>query len=299
VARWGAQLRKNLVYVWLRAAAYARDPVATNLVGFARDPDGWWHPGSWRDSRVGYAGGKFAFDVNAIWVPGALRAIAVIRGQLDSTAGLPDSATLARAIATWDGAGTHFQVALAPADVAVRVRAKVASLPDVERAHWDSVLARSGMPQDTLRFVSVSLDSLGNPIPVMNTDPMMAGQGERTFLLPYPVGLLIDGLGPVTANDAYAPPGVWQMFERDLYHSPRVVWGRDVNVLLAALARRGDRAGVDSIVGAVDRSGLRHAELWSYHIDAHGLHPVRYGSSGDVQLWSLTDLAVQFLLAQP
>jgi hypothetical protein len=154
------------------------------------------------------------------------------------------------------------------------------------------------MPQDTLRFFAVSLDSSGQPIPVMNTDPMMGGEGDRTFLLPYPIGLFIDGLGPVTANDAYAPPAVWQMFERDRYHSPRVVWGRDVNVLLAALARRGNRAALDSIVDAVDRSGLRHAELWSYQIDAQGLHPVRYGTSGDVQLWSLTDLAVQFLLAQ-
>jgi hypothetical protein len=105
-------------------------------------------------------------------------------------------------------------------------------------------------------------------------------------------------LGPVTANDVYAPPAVWQMFERDLYHSPRVVWGRDVNVLLAALAQRSERPALDSIITAVDRSGLRHAELWSYQIDSQGLHPVRYGSSGDVQLWSLTDLAVQFLLAQ-
>ncbi len=302
VARYGAQLRKNLAYVWLRAAAYARDPVAPNLVGFVRDPDGWWHPGSWRDSRVGYAGGKFAFDVNTVWVPGALRAIAVIRGQLDSTAGLPDSATLARAIVTWDGAVNHFRVALAPAEVAACVRARVAALPEVERVHWDSVLARRGLPQDTLRFFAVSLDSLGNPIPVMSTDPGMlaltGGQGERSFLLPYPVGLFVDGLGPLTANDAYAPPAVWQMFERDPYHSPRVVWGRDVNVLLAALAQRSERAALDSIITAVDRSGLRHAELWSYQIDAQGLHPVRYGSSGDVQLWSLTDLAVQFLLAQ-
>ena len=58
VARYGAQLRKNLAYVWSRAEPYAREPVATNLVAFARDPDGWWHQGSWRDYRVGYADGK-------------------------------------------------------------------------------------------------------------------------------------------------------------------------------------------------------------------------------------------------
>ena len=203
-------------------------------------------------------------------------------------------------------------MALAPAEVQARVRAKVASLPEVERAHWDSVLARSGFPTDTLRFYAVSLDSLGRPIPVMSTDQAMSYLGPESpvdegprylqpFLLPYPVGLFVDGLGPVIANDAYATPDVWQMFERDLYHSPRVVWGREVNILLTALARPGDgnRAARDSILSAVERSGLRHAELWSYRIDGAGLHPVRYGTSSDVQLWSLTDLAVQFLLNTP
>jgi len=308
LAQYGALLARNLAYVWRRAEPYARAPVATNLVGFQRDPDGWWHPGSWRDSRVGYAGGRFAFDVNALWVPAALRAIKVIRPSLDSAAGLPDSATLDQAIDTWGGAIEHFELALAPAEVATRVHAKLASLPAVERAHWDSVLAGSGFPADTLRFFAVSLDAEGKPIPVMSTDPAMlllledlppAREAEvlRTFVLPYPVGLSVDGLGPLVANDAYAPPGVWAMFERDRYHSPRVVWSREVNILLAALARRPEaRAALAQTVEAVERSGLRYAELWSYSFDGATLRPVRYGSSGDVQLWGLTNLAVQFLL---
>jgi hypothetical protein len=259
---------------------------------------------------VGYAGGRFAFDVNALWVPAALRAIAGVRPALDSAAarGLPDSATLARAIDMWDGAVDHFEVALAPAEVASRVQAKLASLPAVERAYWDSVLARSGFPADTLRFLALSLDAEGRPIPIMSTDPGMllllqdlppAREADllRPYLLPYPVGLFVDGLGPLIANDAYAPPAVWQMFERDLYHSPRVVWGREVNVLLAALARRPEaRAVLAQTLDAVERSGFRHAELWSYKVEGGALRPVRYGTSSDVQLWSLTDLAVQFLL---
>src|SRR5439155_12852268 len=141
LAQYGAPLRKNLAYVWRRAEPYAREPVATNLVGFQRDPDGWWHPGSWRDSRVGYAGGRFAFDVNAVWAPEALEAITVIRPMLDSAPGLPDSATLACAIATWCGAGRRFEVALGPSEVAARVQAKLASLPDTVWAYWNSVVA--------------------------------------------------------------------------------------------------------------------------------------------------------------
>lgn len=312
LTRWGAALRKNLAFVAGRAAPYARDPVATNLVSFARDDDGWWHPGSWRDSRVGYAGGRFAFDVNVVWVPAALRAIVTIDSVLRALKepGVEGAAEMARAAEVWRGTGRHFTVALAPAEVETRVRAKLASLPPPERAHWESVLARSGLPADTLRFPAVSLDSAGQPIPVMSTDPGMwlllerqPAEREtellRPFLLPYPVGLFIDGVGLAVANDAYAPPAVWQMFERDLYHSPRVVWGREVNVLLAALAPRGRAAAIDSVTTAVARSGLQYAELWSYKFEGGALRPVRYGSSSDVQLWTLTDLAVQYLLHSP
>jgi hypothetical protein len=49
---------------------------------------------------------------------------------------------------------------------------------------------------------------------------------------------------------------------------------------------------------AVKASGLEHNELWSYRIVDGRLLPTRYGNSSDVQLWSTTDLAVQFVLAR-
>ena len=312
VARWGEVLRRNLGYVARHAAPYATDPVATSLVGFRRDDDDWWHPGSWRDSRVGYAGGRFAFDVNVVWVPAALRAIGTIDSVFRALGqpGIENAREIARAAEVWRGTARHFMVALAPAEVEARVRAKLGSLPAVERAHWESVLGRSGSPTDTLRFPAVSLDGTGQPIPVMSTDPAMwlllerqdaARESEllRPFLLPYPVGLFIDGVGLAVANDAYAAPAVWEMFERDLYHSPRVVWGREVNMLVAALAQGGrNRPGaIDSVRSAVARSGLQYAELWSYKFEGGALRPVRYGSSSDVQLWTLADIAVQFLLS--
>ncbi|HZE94512.1 MAG TPA: hypothetical protein VEZ49_07360 [Gemmatimonadales bacterium] len=312
VRRWGAALRKNLAYVAQQAAPYARDSAATSLVSFKRDPDGWCHPGSWRDSRVGYAGGCFAFDVNVVWVPAALRAVGAIDSALRAIGepGIDGAVAIARAAETWRGSARHFMVALAAADIESRVRAKLGSLPEVERSHWDSVLTHTPFPADTLRFPAVSLDSAGQPIPVMSSDPGMwlllerqPAEREtellRPFLLPYPVGLFIDGVGLAVANDAYASPAVWQMFERDLYHSPRVVWGREINMLLAALATRNRPGAVDSVRSAAQRSGLQYAELWSYKFEGSALRPVRYGSSSDVQLWTLTDLAVQYLLNSP
>ncbi len=310
LARWREALVKNLNFVLRQTAPYAREPVATNLVSFHRDDDGWWHPGSWRDSRVGYAGGRFAFDVNVVWVPAALRGIAAIDSTLralglEGVTGEADAATAAQA---WSGTARHFEVALAPAEVEARIHAKLASLPAVERLYWEQALIRSGFPADTLRFLAVSLDSAGRPIPVMSTDPAMwlllenlSPEREalvlRPFTLPYPVGLFVNGLGPLAANDAYATPAVWQMFEHDLYHSPRVVWGREVNTLLVSLARRGSSTPIlDAVLKAVEQSGFRHAELWSYEVSGGALRPVRYGTGSDVQLWSLTDLAVQYLL---
>jgi len=324
------RLMANLALVARRTAPYAREPVATNLVSFPRAPDGHWISASWRDSRVGYAGGRFALDVNAIWAPHALDGIATILDALKGlglTPALPagplatyarDRAALERAVATWKGAERHFRVSLAPDEVARRVAARLAGLPAAEREYWEGVLRRNGSARDTLRFEALSLDGAGRPIPIVNTDPAMAllldsvGR-DRTLelvgpiLQPYPVGLFVDDLGPVTANDAYAGRDVWAAFRRDAYHSPTVVWGRDVNVLLAGLARQAKshsaqssdsalQGAADRILTAVDQSGLRHAELWSYTIENGRLVPSRYGTSSDVQLWSLTDLAVQYLL---
>jgi hypothetical protein len=238
-----------------------------------------------------------------------LRAIGTIDSALRAMGepGVDGAAEIAQSAEAWRNTARHFMVALTPEEVATRVGAKIGSLAPDEANYWSAVVARSGIPSDTLRFPAVSLDSAGVPIPVMSTDPAMwlllarqdsAREAEllKPFLLPYPVGVFIDGVGLAAANDAYAPAAVWQMFERDLYHSPRVVWGREVNVLLAALATRQRPGAVDSVRSAVARSGLQYAELWSYKFEGGALRPVRYGSSSDVQLWTLTDLAVQYLL---
>ena len=56
------------------------------------------------------------------------------------------------------------------------------------------------------------------------------------------------------------------------------------------------RAALTRTYMAVDASGLKHNELWSYEIVNGTLRPIRYGASTDVQLWNVTDLAVQFVL---
>jgi len=347
-----ALLLRELAVVAAETRPYADDPRATNLVSFVKRDATHWRSASWRDSDAGYANGRFAMDINAIWAPQALEGIATIlaalpelgvtAATLDSLAPgtadgplgawLRNSGALHEAITVWKGARRHFRVTLAPRDVRDRIRRRLAALPDADRRYWTATMAEESGLTDSLSFLALSLDTAGRPIPVVNTDPATdlflgaaAGASDTArdevgpFLRPYPAGLFVPRLGPLVANDAYASPAVWKTFDGDAYHSPRVVWGREVNLLLLGLADRiaasYDTAGrlreptrepaVRSLgdalrrtLAAVGASGVEHNELWSYRIERGRLLPTRYGTSSDVQLWSCTDLAVQFALSR-
>jgi hypothetical protein len=353
-------LLKELALVATLAAPYAREPVVQNLIGSPRLDATHWRSISWRDSNAGYANGRFEMDINAIWAPRALESIQQIVTGLH-TAGfdpheivaaspdlsktplrdlLFDPAFFQRAIQNWRGAVNHFVVTLTPEDIRTRVQQKLAWLPPEERAYWRGVLTRTAADSLALTFLAISLDSAGKPIPVVNTDPATGlflrdgtdvsadaiasvRRDVGAIMRAYPVGVFVDSLGALVANDAYATPSVWEAFRRDTYHSPRVVWGREVNLILLGLASQingaTDANGRARDVGpdrfpdvshyvdemrmalmrtylAVEASGLKHNELWSYEIDNGRLRPIRYGASTDVQLWNVTDLAVQFVL---
>jgi trehalose/maltose hydrolase-like predicted phosphorylase len=323
-----ARLLRELRLVARLTRPYADDPRAANLISFPRRDSTHWRSASWRDSDAGYAGGRYALDVNAIWAPQALDAIATIVAALPALGlrpgALGDSASFARAARTWRGARRHFMVTFAPREIETRIAAKLAWLPEPERRYWRDVMKTAGEVREPLAFLALSLDDGGKPIPVVNTDPATglfldtAGAAPATvlgdvapFLRPFPVGLQVAGLGPLAANDAYAPRKVWERFREDTYHSPRVVWGREVNLLLLGFANQISAAADDSASyvaalhdalrrtrAAVNASGLQHNELWSYRIEQGKLLPTRYGTSSDVQLWNSTDLAVQFVLSR-
>src|SRR5207244_2862888 len=102
-----------------------------------------------------------------------------------------DRAALQRAVTTWKGAERHFRMALARKDVSERVAARLRWLPPAEGEYWNSVAQRTGVPADTLRFLALSLDGAGRPIPIVNTDPAML--------------LLVDSLGPDRTLELIGP----------------------------------------------------------------------------------------------
>lgn len=348
------QLLREFAVVARMTRPYAERPGTSTLIGFAPRDATRWAASSWRDSGVGYANGRYAMDVNAIWAPEAL---AAIRSSLETLRALGwttdaltrlapdalvpsalgawvnDSTALDAAITTWRGAWKHFEVRYAAAEVKRAVTARLAAMPAAERGHWEGVLARTRADRDSLIFEALALDASGRPISVAHSDaatrlflvsPDVRNPDDRArvlndvrlFVRAYPVGLMVDGVGPVVANDAYATPDVWKAFVDDPYHGPRVVWGREVHLFLegvAATVAAAERAPVqdaalrafaaelrsamDRVAGEVEASGFRN-ELWSYDFPEGRPRPVRYGSGGDIQLWSTTDLVVQFLRAR-
>ncbi|HJQ21425.1 MAG TPA: hypothetical protein VJ867_13840 [Gemmatimonadaceae bacterium] len=349
-----ARLLRELALVARMTQPYVAQPDATHLVSFPARDSTHWQSASWRDSGAGYAGGRFAMDVNAIWAPSALEGIATIfdalrsaRLPVDSLAssmpelaqGAPlgdyarSASTLRGAVDTWWGAWRHFVVRLAPEEIRSHVNARLATLKPDERAYWTGVMRTSRASDDTLEFLALSLDTDGRPIAVANTDPATGlflghdrraamrdsaararvNRDVRAFTLDYPVGLFVDRVGPLVVNDAYATPDVWSAFDRDLYHGPRVVWGREVNLFLLGATgaledatraggangtyARGLRTALDRVLTAVEGSGFK-SELWSYEFRRGRPQPVRYSTGSDVQLWSTTDLAVQYALSR-
>jgi hypothetical protein len=330
-----ALVLREMALVAAKAKPYAENPRALNLVSFPKRDSSQWRSASWRDSDAGYAGGRFAMDINVIWVPAALGSIGstldalrrlgftpdaleslvpgVRNGPLSQYLRSPDA--LRRAVDSWKGSRRHFEVTLSSGESKQRIGAKLSWLPPEERQYWQGVTPDSEMNQP-IRFLALALDSLGEPIPIVNTDPAtelflmedldpaIAGNDVAPFLRPFPIGLFVEGLGPLAANDAYGSPHMWERFQSDPYHGPRVVWGREVNLfvlgLVKQISRTGDPKFTDALRrtwGSVTASGLQHNELWSYQIKDRQLRPVRYGTSSDVQLWNTTSLMVQEALS--
>jgi hypothetical protein len=340
------QLLRELALVAKLTAPYAANPVVSNLIAFSRRAPGVWATESWRDSGAGYGNGRYAMDINAIWVPHALESLgqildafrelglltdSAVPASSELAAYLRDRSALTRAISVWRTASRHFVVALSGAQVQAAVSKRLAAMPADERGWWMSRPMFDAALRDSLTFLDVALDSMGVPVGIVNSDPatqLFLGNSEdpsyratsadfarimrdvRAIARPYPAGLLIDRIGIAVSNDAYSTPDVWNAFVKDPYHGPKVVWGREVNLFLLgvarqlALAQRENpgaaaqmREALENVRTAVEQSGF-HTELWSYAFSNGKLGALRYGSGNDIQLWSTTDLAVQYTLSK-
>jgi hypothetical protein len=309
----GLLLLRNLRRVLRTAEPFGNQPVFGNLISLKSGVP----VGNWRDSDAGLGGGRFPFDVNAVLVPAALRAIDRIyrRGWLKPYLEAGDEALFTSASGL---SGTWREKAPAFFDV---------NIPEGEaRAAQSEVLGQLGLSGVLLpvpgevRFPALALDSAGNPIPIEHSDvgfALLFGLPDEQELLrllgplrPFPAGLLTEA-GVLVANPVFAPASLRAQFGRGDYHG-MVIWSWQQALLAAGVSRQLARMDLgadsrDSLHASQQR--LRQlilrtrrwqaSELWSWSIEEGRFVPAAFGASAtDVdesnaaQLWSTVFLGL-------
>lgn len=315
--RQGDALVRNLLFVAASSEAFAHKPVYSNLISLKPDAK----VGQWRDSNEGIGRGRYAYDVNAVWMPAALRAIGQFldTGLLDDYTTPVQRAQLRKASSSagdWEKhASALFTVHETGEHAAQQVRdyAKEINVADAT--------ALKALNNSALEFPAIALNAQGQPIPVLHSDEgfrLLFGRPDAAVLdrnvvglmRPFPAGLMTD-VGMVVANPAYADRDVWSRFGNNAYHGT-VVWAWQQAIMAAGLKRQLERddlppATREHLVSAQTKlwqaicaaGSMRTSELWSwsyanghYRIEPFGAEGAHEDESNAAQLWSTVFLAL-------
>ena len=314
----GAALVRNLRFVVAQAEPFAKAPATARLIAFKSGR----MAGQWRDSNEGVGRGRYAYDVNAVFVPAALGAARrlLASGLLDTYLTQEDRAALGRAGAiadVWRSRVPSLFHVSTPAAVAVpAIRAYAASLGVPS---GPALAALGGKPLD---FHAIALDEKGAPVPIVHSDegfallfadpsPADLDTYVTTIMRPFPAGLMTD-IGLLVANPVLAGGTVQARFTPAEYHGV-VVWSWQQALLAAGLERQLARRDLPLAVRArltvaqaqlwrVIQAGraVQSSELWSwtyrggrYTVVPFGAGKLDVDESNAAQLWSTVYLAVQ------
>ena len=314
---FGADLVGNLTFVLQAAEKFADDPRAPNLIALKPGFDA----GEWRDSNDGLAGGRFPYDVNAVFAPAALEAAGrfLDSGLLDPYLDVAARKLFSHAKAmaqTWSsGAGPLFDVTVpnATAQHDISDYADLLKIPDHD--------ALASVGDSAVSFPALALSADNKAIPVVHSDvgfdllfgrptPTMLSLEVTAPLRPFPAGLLTP-VGVVVANPTYAGAAVQSKLTRAAYHGT-VVWSWQQAVLAAGLRRELERSDlpsplVETLHGAQTRlwhaivaaHSMRNSELWTwtfangrFEIAPFGANASDADESNAAQLWSTVYLAI-------
>lgn len=315
--RQGDALVRNLLFVAASSEAFARQPVYSNLVALKPNAK----VGQWRDSNEGIGRGRYPYDVNAVWMPAALRAIGQFldAGLLDdyTTPAQRERLRVAAASANdWEQHASALFAVHVPNDRAVaqvREYAKQIGVSDTS--------ALKAVDGGQVDFPAIALDAQGKPIPVLNSDEgfqLLFGKPDAAALdrdvgnlmRPFPAGLMTD-VGMVVANPAYADRDAWSRFGNNAYHGT-VVWAWQQAIMAAGLKRQlarvdlppATRQHLEAAQAGLWRAicaaqSVRTSELWSwsyanghYRIEPFGAEGAHEDESNAAQLWSTVFLAL-------
>ena len=314
---FGADLAGNLRFVLKAAARFAADPRAPNLIALKPGFDA----GQWRDSNDGLGGGRFPYDVNAVFVPAALEAAARFfeSALLDSYLDSADRELFAHAKAmagTWRSkAGPLFAVSVPNLKARQDITGYAASLKIADGA------ALHAVDDIAVSFPALALTADDHAIAVIHSDvgfdllfgrptATVLGIGVTALMRPFPAGLLTP-VGVVVANPVYAAPALQGKLTRSAYHGT-VVWSWQQAVLAAGLRRqvhREDlppslkehlRAAQTELWRAIGAAhNMRNSELWTWNFEQGRFEIAPFGAnasdadeSNAAQLWSTVYLAI-------
>jgi len=314
----GAALVRNLRFVIGQAEPFARDPEFQRLVAIKAGR----LTGQWRDSEEGLGRGRYAYDVNAVFVPAALEAGARLlrSGLLEPYMTAPDRAAMAHAASlaqSWRAkAPALFRHSVPNAKAAAAIRSYSARLGVPAQP---ALAALAGLP---LTFHAIALDDGGRPVPIIHSDEGFAllfsqpsAADFDTYLAavarPFPAGLMTP-VGILVANPVLADRAVQDRFVPTAYHGA-VVWSWQQALMAAGLERQIARTDLP----ASTRTALLHqqaelwrainatqatrsSELWSWAYRGGRYQVVPFGAgkqdvdeSNAAQLWSTVYLAVR------
>jgi hypothetical protein len=314
----GADLVSNLRFALDAAARFANDPRAPNLIALKPEFDA----GQWRDSNDGLGGGRFPYDVNAVFVPATLEAAGRFfeSGLLDSFLDSADRELFAHArvmARTWlDKAGPLFDVSVPSATAQHDIRDYAASLKIAGGTALRSV------DDSEVSFPALALTADNKTVPVIHTDvgfELLFGrptstsleQGMTALMRPFPAGLLTP-VGVVVANPVYAAPDIRKKLNRGAYHGT-VVWSWQQAVLAAGMRRQLQRQDLPPLVKEHLRAAqtqlwdvigtahsMRNSELWTWSLAKGRFEIAPFGAdasdadeSNAAQLWSTVYLAIR------
>jgi len=314
----GAALVRNLRFVVATAQPFADAPAVARLIALKPGR----MTGQWRDSEEGLGRGRYAYDVNAVFVPAALEAaVRMLRaGLLERYMTAADRTALGdaeRMLRIWRArAPGMFRVAIPPTEAVPRVRAYA------KRLGVPADAALRSLGSAPLVFHAIALDAQGSPVRIVNSDEGFAlmfsepaASDLETYVTaamrPFPAGLMTD-IGLLVANAAQADRATQERFTPAAYHGA-VVWSWQQALFAAGLERQLARTDLPASTRAVltdaqarlwraitATRATQSSELWSwafadgrYKVVAFGAGKQDVDESNAAQLWSTVYLAVQ------
>ncbi len=310
---YGDKAARNFRFVIESAQPFGAAPHPQHLISFKPGKE----VGQWRDSDAGNAHGRYAYDVNAVWVPAALTAIArLVSSGLLSEFGLGRPASAAALAEVWrQRVPPLFEVTI-PYE-----RARTHIISYAAEIGVDTSPALEALTGNDFRFHALSLNDNSHPIPVVHSDqafelllfdpaPEKVQHIVNTMIAPFPLGL-VTGVGLVVANPVFATRAIQAIFGNTEYHGT-VVWAWQQVLFMAGLDRQLRRTDLPADVFTTIESARRtvhdlisasaqmhDAELWTWEYTNDRYRPIPFGQrSGDAaeanaaQLWSTAKLSV-------